>query len=109
LYLGHSDAEAFYAGRARFLDRDDWARMTIRRGPGVFATFGCNGCQLSGADGEGYGVAAVRNPGGPVAVLGSHGICFAAMVELCTNGLFEGYFAARPPQRLGEAWLAVKG
>jgi len=108
LYLGHSDAEGFYAGRARFLDREDWARMRIRRGPGVFATFGCNGCQLSGRDGEGYGVAAVRNPGGPAAVLGSHGICFAAMVELCTDGLFEGCFASRPPGRLGEAWLAIK-
>jgi len=108
LYLGHSDAEGFYAGRARFLDRDDWARMQIKRGPGVFATFGCNGCQLGGSGGEGYGVAAIRNPGGPVAVIGSHGICFAAMVELCTNGLFESYFASRPPERLGKSWLAIK-
>src|SRR5262249_42333831 len=74
LYLGHSNACGLWGNGARFLDRDDWAKLAIRRGAGVFATFGCNGCQLSGPDGEGYGVAAARNPSGPVAVLGSHGI-----------------------------------
>jgi hypothetical protein len=108
LYLGHSNATGFWSDRARFLDRDDWASLKIVRGPGVFVSFGCNGCQLWGRDGEGYGVAAARNPGGPVAVLGSHGVCFAAMVELASNGLFEGVFAARPPDRLGDAWLRVE-
>ena len=45
-----------------YLDRDDWAKLAIPRGSGVFVTFGCNGCQLNGEGGEGYGVAAVRNP-----------------------------------------------
>ena len=77
-------------GRRRpYLDRDDWAQLKIRRGAGVFATFGCNGCQLIGKRGEGYGVAAMRNPDGPVAVIGSHGICFAAMVQLATDGLIR--------------------
>ncbi len=123
LYLGHSGPEAFYAGRARYLDRNDWARLKIPRGAGVFASFGCNGCQLSapqgegfgtvdirqlsGRDGEGYGVAAIRNPNGPVAVLGSHGICFAAMVQLAADGLMESV-AAGPPERLGTAWLRIK-
>jgi hypothetical protein len=74
----------------------------------VLVTFGCNGCQLSGRDGEGYGVAAVRNPNGPVAALGSHGICFAAMVELASSGLFEKAFQDALPERLGEAYLALK-
>jgi hypothetical protein len=108
LYLGHSNATGFWSDRARFLDRDDWATLRIGRGPGVFVSFGCNGCQLSGRNGQGYGVAAARNPDGPVAVLGSHGICFAAMVELAADGLFEGLFAARPPERLGDAWLRVE-
>jgi hypothetical protein len=108
LYLGHSNAEGLYGGSARYLDRDDWARLRIERGTGVFLTFGCNGCQLAGEDGEGYGVAAVRNPHGPVAVVGSHGICFAAMVQLAADGLFESTFSGRPPARLGETWLAVK-
>ena len=62
VYLGHSNPAGFYANRARFLDREDWTTMKIARGPGIFATFGCNGCQLRGNDGEGYGVAAIRNP-----------------------------------------------
>lgn len=107
LYLGHSNACGLWAGKARYLDRDDWAVLTSRH-PGVFVTFGCNGCQLSGRDGEGYGVAAARNPGGPVAVLGSHGVCFAAMVQLAADGLFDSLFAAALPERLGDAWLRLK-
>jgi hypothetical protein len=108
LYLGHSNARGLWGGGARFLDRDDFARLTIRRGAGIFATFGCNGCQLRGDDGEGYGVAAMRNPGGPAAVLGSHGICFAAMVQLAADGLFQAGFADKCPERLGAMWLGLK-
>jgi hypothetical protein len=108
LYLGHSNAEGLYGGNAHYLDRDDWARLKISRGAGVFVTFGCMGCQLDGEDGEGYGVAAMRNPTGPVAVTGSHGICFAALVQLAADGLFESTFSGHPPTRLGESWLAVK-
>jgi hypothetical protein len=108
VYLGHSSAEGLYGGGAHYLDRDDWSRLRIARGKGVFLTFGCNGCQLKGTDGEGYGVAAVRNPNGPVAVVGSHGICFAAMVQLAADGLFESTFAHQPPKYLGESWLAIK-
>jgi hypothetical protein len=108
LYLGHSNPGGLYAGGAAYLDRDDWGKMHIRDGRGVFVTFGCNGCQLAGRDGEGYGVAAIRNPHGPAAVIGSHGICFAAMVHLGADSLFETCFAGKLPQRLGEAWLAVE-
>lgn len=108
LYLGHSNARGLWGGGARFLDRDDWAKLKIRRGAGVFATFGCNGCQLRGGDGEGYGVAAMRNPDGPVAVLGSHGICFAAMVQLAADGLFQAGFADQCPERFGTMWLGLK-
>jgi hypothetical protein len=108
LYLGHSSPEGLYGGGAPFLDREDWGRLRIERGPGVFLTFGCNGCQLGGTGGEGYGVAAVRNPHGPAAALGSHGICFAAMVQLAADGLFQSTFAGKLPERLGAAWLAVE-
>jgi hypothetical protein len=108
LYLGHSSAEGLYGGRARYLDREDWSQLRIPQGKGVFITFGCCGCQLKGNDGEGYGLAAIRNPNGPVAVAGSHGICFAAMVQLAADGLFQSTFVAAPPQRLGDSWLAVK-
>jgi hypothetical protein len=108
LYLGHSNAMGLWGGGAPYLDRDDWAALKIARGRGVFATFGCNGCQLEGDHGEGYGVAAMRNPNGPVAVIGSHGICFAAMVQLATDGLLRSTFAGKQPERLGETWLAIK-
>ncbi len=108
LYLGHSNAEGLWGGGAHYLDRDDWSKLKIGRGAGVFATFGCNGCQLIGRRGEGYGVAAMRNPDGPVAVIGSHGICFAAMVQLATDGLVDSTFAGKSPERLGASWLAIK-
>jgi hypothetical protein len=110
LYLGHSNAEGLYAGEGTpFLDRDDWARLRIDRGGSVFVTFGCNGCQLSGPGGEGYGLAAVRNPRGPVAVIGSHGVCFASMVQLACDGLFRKAFQGGLPERLGDCWLAALG
>jgi len=108
LYLGHSNMEGMWGGGAHYLDRDDWSKLKIGRGAGVFATFGCYGCQLKGESGEGYGVTAMRNPDGPVAVIGSHGICFAAMVQLATDGLVESTFAGRSPERLGATWLAIK-
>jgi hypothetical protein len=108
LYLGHSNARGFWANGSRYLDRDDWAKVAIGRGPGVFATFGCFGCQMRGQDGEGYGVAAVRNPKGPVAVIGSHGECFAAMVKLASEGFTDALLGAAPPERLGESFLALK-
>jgi hypothetical protein len=107
LYLGHSNATGLYGGEARYLDREDWSRLDIARGKGVFFTFGCYGCQLKGEDGEGYGVAAIRNANGPAAVAGSHGICFAAMVQLAADGLFESTLAKSPPERLGDSWLAL--
>jgi hypothetical protein len=107
LYLGHSSPEGFWAGSARYLNRDDWRSLRIEHGPGVFATFGCNGCQLRGPNGEGYGVAAMRNPHGPVAVLGSHGICFAAMVQLASDAFVSNLLTNTPPERLETAWLAL--
>jgi hypothetical protein len=108
LYLGHSSPQGLYGGNAPFLNRNDWSRLRIAHGPGVFLTFGCNGCQLAGSDGEGYGVAAVRNPNGPCAVVGSHGICFAAMVQLAADALFESSFTGKLPQRLGDTWLSLQ-
>ncbi len=107
MYLGHSNATGFYGGSARYLDRDDWAKLKIARGPGVFVTFGCNACQWRGPDGEGYGVAAIRNPRGPVAVIGSHAICFAAMNELAAHGFCDSFLGKEPPERLGMCWLRM--
>lgn len=107
LYLGHSDEAGLYGGEAAFLDRGDFGRVKMPHGGGVFITLGCLGCRLRGRAGEGYGVAAVRNPGGPAAVIGSHGICFAAMAQLAAEGIFERALVGRLPPRLGDCWLAA--
>lgn len=108
LYLGHSNAGGLYAGpTAAFLDRDDWRQLRLGAPGSVFVTFGCNGCQLAGRDGEGYGVWAVRNPHGPAAVIGSHGICYAAMVQLASDELFQRAFAGAPAPCVGDLWLAA--
>lgn len=108
LYLGHSDASGLYAGpTAEFLSRADWRTLRVGAPGSVFLTFGCNGCQLAGRDGEGYGVWALRNPRGPAAVVGSHGVCYAAMVQLATDGLFQKAFAGRPARTVGDLWLAA--
>ena len=108
LYLGHSGADGFWSGGARFLDRDDWAKMKVPHGPGVLFSCGCFGCQLTGAGGEGYGLAAMRNPGGPVAFIGAHGETYGAMGQLASDGLLECFGRAEPPARLADYWLAAK-
>lgn len=108
LYLGHSDPTGLYAGPTTpFLDRDDWGRLSVGTPGSVLFTFGCNGCQLAGRGGEGYGVAAMRNPHGPAAVFGSHGVCYAAMVQLAVEGLIEAAFRGRLPMHSGDCWLAA--
>jgi peptidase C25-like protein len=107
-YVGHSNAAGLWSQWARFLDRDDWAKMRIPSGPGIFFTCGCFGCQLEGNGGEGYGLAAMRNPYGPVAVLGAHGESYAAMGQLAMDGMLQCLSTSDPPPRLAAYWLAAK-
>jgi hypothetical protein len=107
LYLGHSNALGFASGRAPYLTRDDWAKLAIRQGPGIFVTFGCYGCQIEGRGGQGYGLAAILNPRGPVAVIGSLGECFTTMALPAVESFTLSFGAAKPPARLAETWLAL--
>jgi hypothetical protein len=108
VYAGHSWAGGLWSEGARFLDRADWGKLSMAGGQGVLVSCGCFGCQLYGADGEGYGLAALRNPDGPVAVVGAHGESYAAMGQLAFNGLLKSFATADPPARLGECFLGVK-
>ena len=117
VYLGHSGADGFWyrwsmiddqMGWVPLFGRDEWSQIEIKRVAGVFATFGCHGTQLSGEEGEGYGVYAMRNRHGPVAVIGSHGACDAAMSLLFSEGLLRKLPALSDNPRLGEVWLAIK-
>lgn len=109
VYLGHSGAEGFWYRPARppLLSRRDWA-LAPSGSSVLFATFGCNGAQLGGPDGEGYGVHAMRNPNGPAAVIGSHGVCWAAMSLLMAQGLLDHLPKLDADPRLADLWLNMK-
>jgi hypothetical protein len=107
LYLGHSGPAGLWSSDARFLDRADWAKMKVPHGPGVLFSCGCFGCQQKGEDG--YALTAIRNPGGPVAVIGAQGESYGAMGQLAADGLLECLGREDPPARLADYWLAVKG
>lgn len=105
VYLGHSSPGGFWSGLLldNFISRDDWAKRDF---PGIFFSCGCNGCQLK-EDDEGYGLAAMRNPRGPVAVIGAHGTSHSVMGQFAIDGLLECLTRPKPPQRLGDYWLGI--
>jgi hypothetical protein len=107
-YLGHSNASGLGSGDVNFLNRKNWAKLNIPSGQGIFFTCGCFGCQLNGSDGDGYGLAAMRNPKGPVAVFGAHGESYAAMGQLALDGMLTCLSASEPPPRVADYWLAAK-
>ncbi|MHC4441549.1 MAG: C25 family cysteine peptidase [Planctomycetota bacterium] len=117
VYLGHSKANGFWHGWQSFKNGDqwlphfgrkEWANVKIGNGPCILATFGCHGCQLDGKNGEGYGLYAMRNPAGPVAVIGAHGPDFSAMAMLITDGLLINLPDHNQAPRLGKLWLKMK-
>jgi hypothetical protein len=101
VYLGHSSAEGFSGIRCA-----DWAALDVPRGAGVFATFGCYGCQMGARDG--YGVYAVRNPRGPVAVIGATGESWPTMGLLLARGLLDVLADGNVPPRLAPVWIGMK-
>ena len=107
-YLGHSNYSGLWSDGAFFMTREDWAKLKISRGQGVFFTCGCFACQLSGNDSEGYGLTAMRNPDGPAAVIGAHAESYAAMGQLAVDGMLKRLTAPPQAARLADYWLAVK-
>lgn len=108
IYLGHSGAGGLSSDWTRFLTRADWAETPFGPDAGIFLSCGCFACQLQGNDGEGHGLAAIRNPEGPVAVVGAHGESYGAMGKLAFEGLLPLLAAREPPERLADWWLAIK-
>ena len=108
IFMGHSVAGAMWLTGTNFMTRDDWARLNIPRGRGVFLTCGCFACQFQGRDGEGYALAALRNPRGPAAVIGACAESYAAPGQLALDGLLQ--CLKQPPfaPRLADYWLAVQ-
>ena len=63
VYAGHSGPEGMYSGRDAMMTREDWS--AVDAGQTIFMTCGCWACQSGDSaahKGEGYGVAAIRNP-----------------------------------------------
>ena len=105
-YLGHSHA-AGLGLNGRFLLRKDWANLNIPRGRGPFFTCGCFACQSNG-EGDGYGLAAMRNPTGPVAVIGATGESYSAPGQLAVEGLLSCLKQPPAHARLADYWLAIQ-
>ena len=105
-FLGHSSASGMWLEGTNFITADDWTKLKIPRGPGVFFTCGCFGCRLRGT--EGYGLAAIRNPAGPVAVIGASAESWSAPGQLALDGLLQ--CCSKPPFsfRLADYWLGVQ-
>jgi len=105
VYMGHSNGGGLGLATT-FLSRDDWAELKLGPGQGVFFSCGCFGCELGG--GDGYCLAAMRNPAGPVAVIGASAESYSAAGLLAADGLL-GCLARVPfPSRLADYWLAVQ-
>jgi hypothetical protein len=109
VYMGHSNAAGFWyeGSRGPMFSASDWQSLRPGTPQGLFATFGCWGAQLDGAGGVGYAVSSLRDPRGPVAVVGSEGECWAAMATLMSEGLLKNLPDADASCRLGEVWLAM--
>jgi hypothetical protein len=108
LYLGHSDASGLWSNGSYLMSREDWANLNIQHCQGVLFTCGCFACEWSGANGIGYGLAAMRNPHGPAAVIGACGESYSAPGLLAIDG-FLGCCSTPPfPVRLADYWLAMQ-
>lgn len=108
IYMGHSDASGLWSNGAYLMKRQDWANLDIKQCQGVFFTCGCYACEWDGGKGEGYGLAAMRNPGGPAAVIGACAESYSAPGLLAIDGLLGCCVAPPFPVRLADYWLAVQ-
>ena len=107
IYMGHSRAGGMWS-TTDFMSREDWGGLKIPTGGGVFFTCGCFACQVEGSDGEGFGLAAMRNPAGSVAVIGASGESYGAIGQLAGDGLMTCLGKEPFPARLSDYWMAVQ-
>lgn len=109
-YAGHSGAAGLWSpGRRTYnLDREAFEKLDTGRHPGMLVSCGCFGCQVEGAGGIGYVLAAMRNPTGPAAGIGAFGESYAAFGQLALDGVVDQLTTDDPPRTLGEYWLAAQ-
>ena len=85
----------------------DGRKLNVPQGAGPFFTCGCFACQVDEKI-PGYGLVAVRNPTGPVAVIGASGESYSAAGQLAVEGLLASLSRPPFPRHLGQYWLAVQ-
>ena len=114
-YLGEGNLFSIYLGHSyrvglgldgRFMTSADWAKVSIPQGAGPFFTCGCWACQ-SNDKGDGYGLSAMRNPAGPVAVIGATGESYGFAGPLTVEGLLARISQPPFPLRLADYWLSI--
>lgn len=108
VYLGHSSPGGLFSLTTRFLSSENWSRLNMKHGQGIFFTCGCFACQWDVTKGDAYGVAAMRNGDGPVAVIGATGESFAAPGLLAVDGLIKCLLQPPFSSRLADYWLSVQ-
>ena len=108
VYLGHSGPGALSSLKTLFLRTEDWAKLDMSKGQGVFFSCGCYGCQWDRGPRQAYCLAAMRNPTGPAAVIGAYGESYAAFGMLAVDGLLRCCAEVPFPTRLADYWLAVQ-
>ena len=108
VYSGHSSPAAVYSRNGPVVKRSDFGSLNATGPAGVFLSCGCYSCQVEGFNGQGYGIASIRNPTGPVAVMGAFGESWAAHGQLAFDGALSCLAQKNPPRRLGDYWLAVQ-
>jgi hypothetical protein len=108
VYLGHSWPDGMTSFSTNFLSARDWATANLGPGQGVFFSCGCFGLQADRGSRQSYGLVAMRNPNGPVAVIGATEESAAAPGLLAADGLLRSCAQMPFPTRLADYWLAVQ-
>jgi hypothetical protein len=110
VFLGHANVDGFWfeEWRGPYFSSEDWSEIKLPPASGILASIGCWGTHYGGRRGDGHGLYAMRNPDGPVAVIGCYGECWAAMAMLLADGMLKSLPGPNEARRLGDLWLGMK-
>lgn len=107
-YMGHSHRRGADSANQPLLTVDQWGKLPPEAARiGLFFSCGCHTTDFDPKE-EAFGVAAMRAPGGPAAVIGSQGETYAAMGLLGMSGMLTRMSAEPAPYRIGDFWLGVQ-
>jgi hypothetical protein len=106
VFMGHSSPVSLWLGGNHHLMQRDLIRVNLTV-PGIFFTCGCYALQFQ-PNNDGYGLAVMRQPNGPAALIGATGESYAAPGLLAADGLLKCLREPPFPSRLADYWLAVQ-